>query len=293
MNNVLILTFSGTGNTSFAVDAVVRSLVEKGVQASSYPMEKLVHHPSPDIFPAAGMIGIAFPVHAFNPPPLVEKIIRALPAFQTPRKSFILKTCGSPVAEGGITTVLKRLLARKNLVLQYENLVPMPSNFAIRYSDPFIKMCAQMARKQADQIANALIQGEKKILPADWKTQILSTLIRTEHLGAHIFGHYLKVSDSCTQCGLCVRNCPTGNIHLEGGRFRFGWHCTFCMRCSFYCPVQAFEHKHVGTKLFVKPPWDLQHILDDPAIVPADVMTDKTMGIKDFRKFYRQEGLIK
>jgi uncharacterized Fe-S center protein len=46
----------------------------------------------------------------------------------------------------------------------------------------------------------------------------------------------------CTQCGVCVERCPTGNIILEGGRPRFGvtW-CPGCSNCALVCPEQAIR----------------------------------------------------
>lgn len=46
----------------------------------------------------------------------------------------------------------------------------------------------------------------------------------------------------CTQCGLCVERCPTGNIALDSDRPRFGvtW-CPGCSNCALVCPENAIE----------------------------------------------------
>ncbi len=292
MDGLSILTFSGSGNTQFVVDAVIRSLSAQGVEAISYPMEKF--HASPDKAKIVDdfMVGIAFPVHAFNAPPLVEKFVRDLPVSPTPKKYFILKTAGSPWALGGTTTRLQRILARKNWHLQYEALVPMPSNFAVRYPDSFIKLNLQLALRQADRIASDLIAGKKRILPSLFPAGMMSSLLRIEHLGAKFYGHYLKVESNCTLCGRCFRECPTRNITYKDGKFSFGWKCTLCMRCSFDCPVQAYSHKHLGKVLNVKPPYALQRILEDQSIAAADIRDDRIPYMKDYRNFCQREGLL-
>ena len=292
MQSVSILTFSGTGNTQFVVDALLQSLTGKGMAATSIVWERLSGDPSRNAILAADVIGIAFPVHAFNPPPLVEKLARQLPVSPRWQDCFILKTSASPFAYGGTTTGLKRILRAKQLRLRQEFLVPMPANFAQRYADDFIKLNLKMALHQVERIAGDLIEGKKRILPALPQYQILSSMMLVERLGARLFGHHLKAGPSCTQCGLCARDCPTRNIRLAGGSIRFGWNCTFCMRCSFRCPVQAISHQFTGRALMIKPPYDLKGILADPEIKPIDIDSGKYSYLKEFRNFYRETGII-
>ena len=112
----------------------------------------------------AELIGIAFPVHGFNPPWIVEETFRKLELPQH-KRYFILKTAGDPFINGGMTTFLQNLLRKKLWKLQYEALVPMPANLFIRYTDSFIKLNAQMAVKQAESIATDLMEGRSRVLP--------------------------------------------------------------------------------------------------------------------------------
>jgi ferredoxin len=291
IKSALIITFSGTGNTQFVVDALVNILIEHEIAATTVPLEKLLHHPKYQELMAADLIGIAFPVHAFNPPPLVEKIIQQLPQ-TTARNCFILKTSGSPFAMGGTTSRLKGILKKRRWNLKYEVLVPMPSNFVARYPDSFMKLNAEMALKQVEQIAQELLNEDWKTIPASRLATIICILLRMERIGAVFYGHYLKVEKSCIKCGRCVRDCPTKNIKCQEGKFSFGWKCTLCMRCSFFCPVQAFNHKHVGRFTMSKPPFNLQQLLDNPTIKPADMMDDKISNMKDFRQFWFRAGIL-
>ena len=291
MKSILILSFSGTGNTQFVVDALVKSLIEKGLSATSYPMEILPFEKNIDGLLSADMIGIAFPVHAFNPPPLVEKIIKQLPKTIL-KKCFILKTSGSPFAMGGTTSRLKSILTKRNWILKHEVLVPMPSNFIVSYTPEFIKLNLEMAIKQADKIAKDLIEENWSIIPAGKLAILLCAIMRIERIGAKFYGHYLKVGSNCIKCGKCVKNCSTRNIKFSEGKFTFGWKCTLCMRCSFGCPVQAYSHKHFGKLTMVSKPYNLLSILNNPGLKTADIMDDKIPNIKDFRRYWFIAGVL-
>ena len=49
----------------------------------------------------------------------------------------------------------------------------------------------------------------------------------------------LKISDACTGCGLCVKNCPMGNLSVKDGKAVSAGKCAMCYRCISSCPKQA------------------------------------------------------
>jgi len=50
--------------------------------------------------------------------------------------------------------------------------------------------------------------------------------------------------EGCIQCGVCVDNCPTGNIAIEDERPTFGhtW-CPGCSNCAIVCPEECIRPK--------------------------------------------------
>lgn len=48
-----------------------------------------------------------------------------------------------------------------------------------------------------------------------------------------------QVSDACTRCGLCARQCPTGAIDADEPARVDAGRCICCMRCVNICPAQA------------------------------------------------------
>ena len=56
----------------------------------------------------------------------------------------------------------------------------------------------------------------------------------------YLINKYWSVDLSkCTQCLLCVNNCPTQSINFDGSHFTFLPTCTACMRCYNRCPTYA------------------------------------------------------
>ncbi|MBY6828977.1 4Fe-4S binding protein, partial [Clostridium botulinum] len=45
------------------------------------------------------------------------------------------------------------------------------------------------------------------------------------------------------KCGMCVRNCPKGNIVFENGGVVFHSNCILCLRCIYICPSNAIVYK--------------------------------------------------
>jgi ferredoxin len=49
---------------------------------------------------------------------------------------------------------------------------------------------------------------------------------------------------NCTNCGLCIRECPTASILLVNNRPYWKLSCESCMRCLNHCPEKAIEAAH-------------------------------------------------
>jgi MauM/NapG family ferredoxin protein len=54
-----------------------------------------------------------------------------------------------------------------------------------------------------------------------------------------------RVSDACTRCGLCVRECPTSAISEDPAKTIHS-ECIVCLQCKELCPVSAIDFRAGG-----------------------------------------------
>ncbi len=67
-------------------------------------------------------------------------------------------------------------------------------------------------------------------------------------------GHIIRVDEAaCVGCGLCVGDCPAGNLALAGGKAAVkAQHCILCGHCVAICPKAA-----VSISGFAQPPEEI------------------------------------
>ncbi len=240
-----LYVFSGTGNTLLVARAMCGVFLQHGIEASLLRMERC----DPRDVDVSHTLGLAFPVAAQATYPLVWDFIRHLPDGDGARVFMVDTMCAY---SGGIVGPLYTLLGRKGYHPVGAREITMPLNIMRRRIDASADS-AKVARgvASARQYAEEIIRGA-----AHWgRVPILPDIMRivaagapTWHL-AHWLGRRMRVDpERCTQCELCVRLCPTGNIGFD--RYPvFGSRCLQCMRCVSFCPTNALSVPGLGASI--------------------------------------------
>ncbi len=241
--------FSGTGNTRYVAELFQKELEKGANSVELLPMEDYTKSgTSPDLSPY-NLIGIGFPVHAFDAPSLVYNFLKLLPTGK--QQYFLFKTAGSKFMYGGSTRKLRMELADKGWKLKHESFYEMPANMASKVDEAKNEV---RIRRACDQVALAVQQilaGERVVLPDTDLQRTFSIINRLESRGCRKGSRFWTVKNTCIHCGLCVRECPTANISESEGSLEFGDKCIFCLRCWWNCPTRALAHpyaKHVMLK---------------------------------------------
>ena len=91
VKNVVIYYFSGTGNTLFISELYKKNFLLKGMSVDLKPIEDIKIISSQNKY---DLLTIAFPVHAFKAPKLVEKFVTNLPKTTTNKPVLLLASCG-------------------------------------------------------------------------------------------------------------------------------------------------------------------------------------------------------
>ncbi len=69
----------------------------------------------------------------------------------------------------------------------------------------------------------------------------IERLVTNRWLATNVYSRLFRVDKNlCNSCGLCVEQCPTGNISMAGdGGLRWGRNCLLCLTCEMKCPTRA------------------------------------------------------
>lgn len=247
----LIFYFSGTGNTKKIADEYAAALRAKGASVSlcALPQEKSA------ITAVAvreyDVIGIGYPIHAFNAPKLVLSLCKALPKLgksEPQKKTFIFKTSGEPVRMSDVSSLkMRKLLRRRGYSVQNEYQYVMPYNIIFRHSAGMAGKMWQTAKALVPVDTDEILKGEKHLPKKMFLGGFLAWVLRVEHWGAHVNGIFYRASrKKCIGCGMCERTCPVDNITVEktecgAYKVRFGCKCIMCVRCAFKCPTSAID----------------------------------------------------
>ncbi len=236
---VLIVTFSGTGNTKKIAEAYRSALIARGAEADCLylPLQE-----EPD-YGAYDLIGIGYPIHGFNAPANVLAFAKSLPNFADGKRAFIFKSSGEPVRMSDVSSLkLIRILKKKGVSVLNEYQYVMPYNIIFRHTDAEAYRMWETAQRLVPADCAEILAGKPRRVKRMFLGGFLAWVLRIEHWGARFNGKRYRVNDRCIHCNKCVKNCPAHNIWVsDKGDFRFGKECLMCMRCSFLCPADAIK----------------------------------------------------
>lgn len=280
-SSVTIACFSGTGNTARVAELLRQAFAGRGCATQVVAIDRrLLANPQQGA--GGDVLGLGYPVHAWNAPRIVFDFLRQLPPGEG-RPAFIFRTAGDPMLNGGAVAMARRRLVRRGYDVLSDDLFVMPANVAIAYDPRLIKQLDQAAQRLAPRVAARVLAGERHLPHDSWGSQLVSTLFSAgETAGARLWGRHLSASAACTACGRCARDCPTGNITLRDGRPHFAWSCLLCLRCIYSCPTGALRPRIVGRR-FIFDHYDIGPAISDPDL-PADYLTAASTGM--YGRFY-------
>jgi ferredoxin len=227
-----IVQFSPTGNAAYIAELLSCHLETKEVLA--------LEHTSPTDIKVSKHLIILFAIHAFNAPKTVKRFVKALPAGKFNQISLIGVGCNDIWVNNGASREIRRILERKAYTIVVDEIVAMPLTFIMSFPEKVIKDQLKVATEQITKLADHIkgsVVTDKKVM---FKARVLNRVGRIEPFAARFFGLELHAKKSCTQCGLCVQECPEDNITMKAnGRLKFGFKCMMCMRCIYNCPTQS------------------------------------------------------
>lgn len=251
--NLSIFYFSGTGNARRTAEWIADEATRRGLSASCVNIE---HFEIADMPPADqnSLIGFCSPTHGFNLPPVMLKFLWKFPG-QKGTDVFIVNTrAGMKMGKiflpglGGVAQYYAALvLWAKGYKIKGMQPMDLPSNWIslhpglrqkVVYS--IFERCERISHK----FTNKLLDG-KRVYKALWSLPFDMAVAPIALLyfivGRFALAKTFVATGKCTNCGLCVKQCPVKAIKMIRNRPYWTFSCESCMRCMNNCPERAIE----------------------------------------------------
>jgi ferredoxin len=240
---LLILYYSGTGNTEFA--CTVAKIVA----------EKVGHQVAMKTYAEAGEISLggydaycfAAPLQAWQPTKNVERFLKSMPPLNG-KACFLITSSGGMPSQA--PALMARWLSRKGMAVLGHCDLPSPHSWPVSrrflhgldFKWPKVERIRGLAAftermlvLEEEFIAGRHVElAEFQVRPTP-----LFFMSRFERLPRglpdFVMGRKKVRKDECTRCGVCEENCPMWAITLDPYPV-FSRKCTACWRCVNLCP---------------------------------------------------------
>lgn len=177
----------------------------------------------------------------------------------------------------------------------YEKMLVMPSNFMIGFDESLCAMVLHATPVVVDKVVLNIMAGAQHRTTPYGIDRIASKLGSFQKLGGKYFGRHLKVSDSCIDCGWCVKCCPRNNIKMNNGKHSFGEDCVICMRCIYGCPQKAIE-PGFGKFMVLPDGFNLAKVenrMDHLTVYPRISQATNHASLRGVREYLRESDCFK
>lgn len=253
--NLRIDYYTGTGGSEMAAKQIAAKLTTKGcgVEMNRIVRDKFIASDGFDYYV------LLFAVHSFNAPQPVFEWVNKLDGRGRKCAVIAVSGAGEVFSNTACRRKIIKSLSQASFEVIYEDMIQMPNNWmSVPKAERCKKILGQFPQKIND-ICDAIFEQRKRRKSPYWIDILISAGGRCEKLITKKFGRGIKVTDSCTGCGLCARNCCSSNIVIENDRAVIGDRCDMCLGCIYGCPHKALVATYGGFQVD-KEGYDLRKI---------------------------------
>ena len=244
MKNIRIDYYTGTGGSELVAKLLADKLKSKNINIeinriyrdSINKVEKL----NIDYYI------LIFSVHSFNAPQPIYEWVAHLEGNYCKTAVISVSGGGNVITNSACRCKTVKLLKKSNFGVVYEEMVRMPNNWVKTPEKKKYTRILSKLPKKIEEISQTIISEKRRKKVIYWIDYLISALGEAEKKGTRKFGEGIKVSDTCTGCGLCSRNCCSSNIQMESQtgvhiKPKFGNRCDMCFGCVYNCPQNALQ----------------------------------------------------
>ena len=262
-DQLIIYYFSGTGNARNAAIWIKKVAKEKGLKTHLINIDRFKTIKIPELSERT-LFGFCSPTHGFNVPPIVLKFLSKFPKVKN-ADAFILNTRGGlklykffVPGLSGVAQLLPALILRlKGFRIVGMQPLDLPSNWLLLHpglKEKVINSIYKRCHGIVNNFAANMLDGKRKykaLLSLPFDLALIPISIGYYFFGRFFFAKTLVAVNDCTNCNLCVLQCPVGAIKIVDERPFWTYKCESCMRCVNSCPQRAIETTHGFSGLII------------------------------------------
>ena len=246
MKNISIDYYTGTGGC----ELVAKLLADKLKNSNTNIEIKRIYRNNIDdiVNIETDYYILIFPVHSFNAPKPIYEWVGHLRGNHCKTAVISVSGGGNVITNSACRYKTAKLLKRSNFNVVFEEMIRMPNNWM---KAPDKKKYTHILSKlpdMIDMISQTVLSEKRQRKIIYWIDYLISALGEAEKKGTCKFGNGIKVLDTCTCCGLCVKNCCSSNIQIKKqassdlhAKPKFGNRCDMCLGCVYNCPQKALQ----------------------------------------------------
>jgi Pyruvate/2-oxoacid:ferredoxin oxidoreductase delta subunit len=257
-STLIVYYFSGTGNAANASRVMVNYAKNLGMQTHLISVDRYDHDIKVPEFEGKALIGFAAPVHGFYIAPIMGHFISDFPRGVN-ADIFILNTrAGVKIGKCLLPGISGMAFYEPSLMLRmkgYKNRgflpIDLPSNWISIHpglTNNAINVMYDFYTKKTERLLAKMLDGG--YVYNGWYALWIDLPLIPITLAYSFVGRYgiakAYMADSkCTNCGICIENCPTESLIRINNRPYWKYTCENCMRCMNSCPERAIQTPHL------------------------------------------------